>query len=64
MHFALQDREEDGERRNKIPNKHCERIAVLGGSVMFWGCFNSRGPGALVKIDGIMNSTKYQAIFF
>ena len=29
---------------------------------MFWGCFNSRGPGALVRIDGIINSTKYQAI--
>ena len=29
---------------------------------MFWGCFNSRGPGALVRIDGIMNSTEYQAI--
>ena len=30
--------------------------------VMFWGCFNYRGPGALVRIDGIMNSTKYQGI--
>ena len=29
---------------------------------MFWGCFNSRGPGALVRIDGIINSTKYQVI--
>ena len=29
---------------------------------MFWGCFNSSGPGALVQIDGIMNSTKFQAI--
>jgi hypothetical protein len=29
---------------------------------MFWGRFNSRGPGALVQIDGVMNSTKYQAI--
>ena len=29
-----------------------------GGSAMFWGCFNSRGPGALVRIDGITNSTK------
>ena len=33
-----------------------------GGSVMFWGCLNSRGPRALIRIDGIMNSTKYQAI--
>ena len=33
-----------------------------GGSIMFWGCFNSSGPGTLVRIDGIMNSSKYQAI--
>lgn len=31
MHFAPQDREEDGERSNKIPKNHCERIAGLGG---------------------------------
>lgn len=30
-HFAPQDREEDGERSNKIPKNHCERIAGLGG---------------------------------
>ena len=30
MHFAPQDREEDGERSNKIPKNHCERIAGLG----------------------------------
>ena len=27
-----------------------------------WGCFAASGPGALVKINGIMNSTKYQDI--
>ena len=31
MHFAPQHREEDGERSNKIPKNHCERIAGLGG---------------------------------
>jgi hypothetical protein len=31
MHFATQDREEDGERSNKIPKNHCERIAGLSG---------------------------------
>ena len=34
---------------------------VVGHSCL-WGCFNFKGPGALVRIDGIMNSTKYQAI--
>ena len=29
---------------------------------MLWGCFTASGPGALVNINGIMNSTKYQDI--
>ena len=29
-----------------------------GGSVMLLGCFAASGPGALVKINGIMNSAK------
>ena len=33
-----------------------------GGSLMLWGCFAASGPEALVKINGIMNSTKYQDI--
>lgn len=52
-------------RRNRDAYKEKHLIPTVkygGGSVMFWGCFNSRGPGALVRIDGIMNSTKYQAI--
>ena len=28
---------------------------------MFWGCFNFRASGALVKFNCIMDSTKYQA---
>ena len=32
-----------------------------GGSLIIWGCFAASGPGAL-KINGIMNSTKYQDI--
>ena len=31
-----------------------------GGSVRFWGCFFSKGPGNLVRINGII---KYQDIF-
>ena len=52
-------------RRNRDAYKEKHLIPTVkygGGSVMFWGCFNSRGPGALVRVDGIMNSTKYQAI--
>uniref|UniRef100_A0AAY5JVT3 Tc1-like transposase DDE domain-containing protein n=1 Tax=Esox lucius TaxID=8010 RepID=A0AAY5JVT3_ESOLU len=33
-----------------------------GGSIMLWGCFPSAGTGALVRVEGIMNSSKYQAI--
>ena len=29
---------------------------------MFWGCFSSAGAGALVKVDGIMNSSQYKSI--
>ena len=29
---------------------------------MLWGCFAASVPGALVKINGIMNCTKYQDI--
>ena len=53
-------------RRNRDAYKEKHLIPTVkydGGSLMFWGCFNSRGPGALVRIDGIMNSTKYQATF-
>ena len=35
-------------------------IVVVGQT--FWCGFNSRGPGALVKINSIMDSTKHQAI--
>jgi hypothetical protein len=30
---------------------------------MSWGYFASTDPGALVKVNGIMNFTKYQNIF-
>ena len=31
-----------------------------GDSLMFWGCFESLGTGNLQRVDGIMNSIKYQ----
>ena len=37
-------------------------IKYGGGSLMLWGCFAASGSGAFVKINGIMNSTKYQDI--
>ena len=33
-----------------------------GDSLMFWGCFESSGTGNLQRVDGIMNSIKYQEI--
>ena len=33
-----------------------------GGSVMLWGCFASSGTGKLYRVEGKMNSIKYQEI--
>uniref|UniRef100_A0AAY5K1G9 Tc1-like transposase DDE domain-containing protein n=1 Tax=Esox lucius TaxID=8010 RepID=A0AAY5K1G9_ESOLU len=33
-----------------------------GGSIILWGCFSSVGTGALVSVEGIMNSSIYQDI--
>ena len=38
-------------------------VSMFGGGLMLWGCFASSGPDYLVKINGMMNSTKYQVIF-
>ena len=49
-------------RRNREAYKEKHLIPTVKysvGSVMFYGCL---GPGALFRINGIMNSTKYQAI--
>ena len=31
---------------------HVQKITYL---MMLWGCFTSTGPGAIVKVKGIMN---------
>ena len=49
-------------RRNRDACKEKNLIHMVkygGGSVMFWGCLI---PAALVRVDGIINSSKYQAI--
>ncbi len=44
-------------QRNIIPT-----VKHGGGSIMLWGCFSSAGTGALVKVEGIMHSSKYRSI--
>uniref|UniRef100_A0AAY5KT08 Tc1-like transposase DDE domain-containing protein n=1 Tax=Esox lucius TaxID=8010 RepID=A0AAY5KT08_ESOLU len=43
--------------KNTIPT-----VKHGGGSIMLWGCFSSAGTRALVRVEGIMNSSKYKAI--
>ncbi len=44
-------------KKNIIPT-----IKYGGGNVMVWGCFGASGPGWLARIDGNMNSARYQKI--
>ena len=49
---------------NACPEKNpIPPVKYGGGSLMLWGCFSSTGPGALVKVNSIMNFTQYQYIF-
>ena len=51
------------QKRDAYKEKHLIPPAKYGGgSLRLWGCFAANGPGASVKINGIMNSTKYQDI--
>ena len=51
------------QKRDAYKEKHIiPTIKYDGGPLMLWGCFNASGPGALVKINGKINSTKYQDI--
>ena len=44
-------------KKNFIPT-----VKYGGGSLMLWGYFASTGPGALVKVNGIMEFTQNQDI--
>ena len=47
-------------RRNRDAYKEKHLIPMMkygGGSVMFWGCYNSRVPAALVKYQAILAET-------
>ena len=33
-----------------------------GGSIILWGCFSSAGPGKLVRIEGMMDGSKFRDI--
>ena len=33
-----------------------------GASIMFWGCVAAGGTGNIVRVEGRMDSTKYQEI--
>ncbi|KAI4885645.1 hypothetical protein NFI96_007302 [Prochilodus magdalenae] len=43
--------------KNTIPT-----VKHGGGSIMFWGCFSSKGTGQLHRIDGKMNGAMYRKI--
>lgn len=41
--------------KNTFPN-----VKHGGGSIMLWGCVAAGGTGNIVRVEGIMDSTKYQ----
>ena len=49
------------QKMNAYKEKHLiPAVKYGGGSLVFWRYFAASDPGALFKINGIMNSTKYQ----
>uniref|UniRef100_A0A8C4RUW9 Uncharacterized protein n=1 Tax=Erpetoichthys calabaricus TaxID=27687 RepID=A0A8C4RUW9_ERPCA len=51
------------EKNTAFQEKHLlPTVKFGGGPIMLWGCVASSGTGALVKVEGKMNSTQYQQI--
>ncbi|KAI4895415.1 hypothetical protein NFI96_013581, partial [Prochilodus magdalenae] len=54
---AAQRNHTEHEPKNTVPT-----VQHGGGSIMFWGCFSSKGTGQLYCIDGRMNGVMYRKI--
>ena len=45
-----------------LKNTTIPTVKHVGGSIILWGCFESAGIVALVRIEGKMDGTKYRII--
>jgi hypothetical protein len=44
------------------PENSIPTVKHGGGSIMLWECFSLAGTGKLVRIEGMMDGTKYRDI--
>ena len=45
-----------------VENNTLPTVKHGGGSIMLWGCVAAGGTGNIVRVEGRMDSTKYQDI--